>query len=382
MQLRGKLAFFRHLDHWNHVATLILVAISTIALLLNRVVPHAEGAESALNGVLHFIHWFALAVVLLYLSAYFLLRRNVGKELAKLLSEAGDVAIDEPPEAHPRPRHPDARHRSIGITAGDVAFVSAIDRHLVDILLAMNVEGFEGGDFELTPQEVQERNPGLVGKNPRAFMLVRDRARKARAPGESEDRQDFIGYSCVLPLNEVGADVYLRGLIPDKRLPPSILCAEGEPCSAVLAFAVVLDHRIRKSTSLLRAKYSGFLARAVEYHIAAVAMAHAGAADSVTVWAQSEHEWLNRKLADLGFEPASPPKKSADGHALLFRRFEIRAEPLIPLPAAEPATPSADTAKPAVPAETTAPSQPKVADNQAAGSLAKTGGESDTLKRS
>ena len=248
MQLQTKLRILEHADHLSHKITLGLVAASLAALLLGNPYPDARKAVTAITELLHFVHWFALAVVVIYLLARLLLERNVGRELASLIraAEAYEGATSDP-----RRPNPVTRSGSLVITPQDVEFVAPSSSPLATVLNNKNIEGFERSvAFGMTPDEVIRRNSAIIDRCPKAFLLVR--------AGSTSPRDVFIGYTCVLPLNEVGADIYLRGLIKDKDMPASLLCRTRESVNAILVFAIVLDERITKSKSL-KGKYFGFL---------------------------------------------------------------------------------------------------------------------------
>lgn len=321
MQLQGKLKLLEHVDHFSHKVTLALVGASLLAVLVSNIHASGHAAETALTKLLHFVHWFALAIVVLYLSARLLLERNVGKELASLMLNTdefhtiGNAGAKSTAEESSKSKPP-SRSLTLSVGPQDVEFVVSSSGHLAKVLFTMNREGFERSAFELTQDGVVRRNSALIDRSPKAFQIVRNKA----TAGSSARIEDFIGYTCVLPLNEIGADVYLRGLIKDKNIPASLLCRQNEPASAVLVFAIVLDRKVARSRSL-KGKYFGFLLKALEYHISSVAEAYAGNAQTISVWAQSEHESLRKRLMERGFTSTTPRTKSADDYELL--RLEL-----------------------------------------------------------
>src|SRR5205807_1780406 len=95
-------------------------------------------------------------------------------------------------------------------------------------------------------------------------------------PLRETQEDEFIGFSCVLPLNSVGADIYLNGLIKDRDIRASMLCREGEPCDMILVFAIALKHDYRRVRGLA-SQYYPFLLRCTEHHIRTIATVHPGA---------------------------------------------------------------------------------------------------------
>lgn len=310
MQLKTKLRILEHADHLSHKITLILVAASLVALILGNLFPEARQAETALTAILHFVHWFALAVVVVYLLARQFLERNVGRELARLIKDA--EAHEDAGSAQGKP-NPSTRSGSLVITAKDVEFVASSSGQFATLLNDRNIEGFERSlAFGMTREEVIQRNTAIIDRCPTAFQLVR--------AGSASPRDVFIGYTCVLPLNEVGADIYLRGLIKDKDIPASLLCRPGESVKAILVFAIVLDQRITKSNSL-KGKSFGFLLKALEYHVSVIAREYSSGSGALDVWVQSEDASLRTLLLSRGFKSATPKIMSANRHELLRLEF-------------------------------------------------------------
>ena len=145
--------------------------------------------------------------------------------------------------------------------------------------------------------------------------------RQAFHVGPFEDQPtEYIGYTAIVPLNDVGADVYFRGLIKDRDLPASLICRAGEPSRALLIFAVVLNVKWRDRRSLGR-RHLNRLLKAVEYHVNVVATAHAGHTGGCVVWTQSEHKSIVKHLRERGFTSTKPPTRAADGFELLGVRI-------------------------------------------------------------
>ena len=206
MQLQSKLKILRHLNELSHKVALWLVAASFAADVLGRFDPSGRTAESALNGALNVVHWAALLVVVVILFLRFGFERNAGRDLARLLKESIDPNGPPLPARNLRPFY----SRLPATTANDVAFVTSSKGNLADILYTLNFEAFDNSRFGLKFDEVCKRDGELITKNPKAFLLVWNRASRATAYDSIHRQDEFIGYTCVLPLNKTGANLYLQ----------------------------------------------------------------------------------------------------------------------------------------------------------------------------
>jgi len=305
MKLRSIIESIESVDHAGHRTALFLVAISTVAELLHKLVPGADNLEKGSNELLHSVHWLALGLALLYLVIRACLTRNTAKEAALLLDEETPRFITLFPSSH----YP---YESIALTDQDVKFVTDPETPEFEELATLNEQAFDGSSFELETEKLRSRNAEWILKNPAVFMLVCE-------PGKPGI---FIGYTSVVPLNDPGSDVYLRGLIKDQDWPVSLLCSPGEPSGMLLIFAIGLQLKLRRSRSLGRPNLNRLL-KALEYHIQVIAKAHTGKPEGMSVWTQSEHKSIRRHLMNRGFRGAHPPKKSAEGFDML--RLQIVA---------------------------------------------------------
>jgi hypothetical protein len=286
------------LEKWNHRAHYVTVSLVAVALLTAPF--SAAGSAATLAEALHAVHLFTIALTALYLLLFVLLSRNVGRELAAALT----AATAEPASERER------TYKFAPVKPEDVEFVSEADAKL-DALIAMNLEGFAGSAFEMTEDELRERNTAFVIRNPKAFLLVRNPLRM------SNEDDEFIGFSCMLPLNAIGADCYLNGVVKDRDIRASLLCAPGEQCDSILLFAIMLKKKYRKIKGL-PSRYYPFLLRCANHHIRTLARAHDISATAQTMWVQSEHPDIRKHLRRQGFARAER-KKSADGFNLYFR---------------------------------------------------------------
>lgn len=198
----------------------------------------------------------------------------------------------------------------------DAVFVTQCTPTLIPILFEMNRIAYEGSDFELSKDEISSRNTSYIAKNDLLFMLVRDRLRATTEPIETSTINDFIGYTCVLPLTQIGLSIYTMGFIPDRKWPECLVCGNGEPASALLFFALYLDEKHRSKN--VGKKYTPFLKRCIDEHIAQVAHAHATIGTEIPVFVQTENADMASRYGDLGYQKTN--YKSAEGY-FLYRRF-------------------------------------------------------------
>jgi hypothetical protein len=307
---------FEHLDEWGHSVTLALFAIAAVAAALpsimptaTTIAPMASEFQNVVTELLHWVEWTALGLILVYAPIIFALRRNAGEEISE--------AIDEPEPESNRitslfSREPKYRYQTLQIASRDVNFVSVAQGDDWNELLRLNEEGFDRTAFELDHSKMAKRNTEWVQKNDRLFMLV-----TSTTPGA---RPEYIGYTAVVPLTDVGANIYFRGLIKDQDLPADLICRPDEPTHALVIFAIALSRKLRGIRSLGRPQL-GRLLRALEYHIDVVAAAHAGHPQGIWVWSQTEHKGVAAHLRTRGFTGTEPPTMSAERFEFVRRRI-------------------------------------------------------------
>lgn len=330
MEFRKKLEALEYLDHAGHKIALLLVGVATAAELLHNFVPQVGQWESMISNALHLVHWGGLIVAITYLMYHGFLVRNVGKEIAEMLDrklQEQSMPFNEGPPQTPRSstsRNRLYRYQRLVVTPSDVVFVSRADNEIAEILFDINEQYFERTAFALSRDQARRRNSEWIDKNQKVFMLVRDPARP-----ETENhitKENFVGYTSIVPLNEIGADLYLRGLIKDKDLPASLICKPGEPTNMLLIFAIAMEPKHRREKSLNTA-HLNLLLKAAEYHARMLASTHAGHHSGMYLWTQSEHESIVKHLKMRGFAGTSPPTKAADGFELLRCQFDALLEP-------------------------------------------------------
>lgn len=322
MHLQKLLQRLRTVDHQVHSWTLIIVVVGAAtqaaAYLLPKFAPGARipsAVTDFLATALHALHWVAVGALVLYASFYYFFTRKPSVDLAKQLPEpsaSGGSPINSQENGSIQVPY---TYKGRGVSADDVQFVGRADTALAEITHQMNHDGFQRSHFELTLNEVRARNSELIAHNQSTFLLLRDPNRESTTVAEKSTRSDFIGYTCVLPLNEVGTEIYLRGLISDKQFPGCLLARDREAASSLLLFAMYLEQQFRVGTA--GSRYVHFLVRCVEHHIRELARTQTPQSGSIDVWAQAEDERLRHHLINRGF--VKTEKMSKEGFPLYKR---------------------------------------------------------------
>jgi hypothetical protein len=319
------------LQHWDHIAHYITLALVGIALacdfLLSRL-PNTPTTNTvgeflpvATETLQHALHWVHITALILAGGnlVLWLVRRNTGHEAAQALG-AGLVPSSEPASIsdYIKQYEDGYQYKARPVAAEDIEFVTSSTGPLAAILFDINRDGFEGSAFEMDRNEIEARNSQFIEKNLTTFMLIRNPLRELCDNVVSE-HCEFIGFTCVLPLNESGSDYYLNGLIKDRDVRASFLAKKGDPCENLLVFAIALRKEYRKYKGLA-AKYYPFLLRCTEHHIRVVQLEHPHKGPT-TVWAQSEHRALKHHFVARGFT-CGDNLKSGDGFELYKRRID------------------------------------------------------------
>lgn len=321
MLLREQEHLLEHVDHYGHQVALILVALSAGAELLQRVLPEEDAGMAQVEGVghllgetLHGVHLVALVVAVAYVGVRLFLKRNVGREVSRLMATP---TSDELPSVLPQLKY---RYDRVPLTPAQLQFVRDVHDPEADTLNTLNEEAFLRSSFEVGGETLRARNATWIAKHPSLFTLVRLPVGVPRPEGEALTTEPVFGYSAVVPLNAVGAAVYLRGLITDRELPVEMIAAPGEPSPALLIFAVALKDQYRRERSLA-SPYFTLLLQALAIHIDTLAPLHRGHPEGIRVWTQSEHKAMIDILRRQGFTGTTPPTMSAEGFELLYRQL-------------------------------------------------------------
>lgn len=323
MHIRKLLQRLRTVDHRVHGWTLMLVVVGAASqatvILLPKVAPGIKVGSAVtefFTYTLHILHWVAVGALVLYAFVYYFFTR---KPVAELAARFPKSSTSENAANLPERRGPVEvlyAYKGRGVSAEDVHLVARTDKKMAEIVHQMNHDAFLWSPhFELTLDEMRARNAELIARNQSTFLLLRDPNRESTASDDASVRSDFIGYTCVLPLNDVGTEVYLRGLVSDTQLPGIFLARDAEPAASLLLFAIFLERGYRVGTA--GSRYVLFLARCVEHHIRELAKTHGPPSGSIDVWAQAEDESLRAHLVNRGF--AETKKISKEGFPLYKR---------------------------------------------------------------
>jgi hypothetical protein len=128
----------------------------------------------------------------------------------------------------------------------EVAFVNSDE--MVKNCGCLNASAFRGGIWRGCLEEQTEtayllnerhkiqRNRSHYDKNPYALLLIRSFPLLGCNP-----KEQYIGFSHVIPLNTKGYNKYLRGKIKDNLLEPDVICRINETARAILIFSIVVD---------------------------------------------------------------------------------------------------------------------------------------------
>ena len=313
--------------HLNHFTTLTLVGIAELANLLafalslhtvrsegllKRMLEALEVTKRGLEIGLQIVDALALALVLVSVFIHVFFARNTSKEIATGLAPPRKKFRRPAPTTLPVPSSHSA---SIPVRASSpvaVYLFSGPSDPLSEALFALNETCFEGSSFEMATSEVRARDSSFLEKNPLCFCLVPN---PLRDNGDTEDA--YIGFTCVLPMNATGADVYLAGLVKDRSVRASMLCMPNEPSEHVVLFAMGLGEKYRQTKGLAPIFYP-YLKRGFEQHVRLVCERH-GIEGKTTLWAQAEHhELVNELVHSRGFKEA-PGLNSADGFSFVSK---------------------------------------------------------------
>jgi hypothetical protein len=295
MQLRKILRNLGELEHWSHQVALGLVLLAALAGAVSSLIPPSANWAGHLTTALHWFHWIAIALVAGYGALYFFFSRKPGQELAKIL-EKNTPNKNDPKMTQNKENTGPLRP----VPLEDVEFVAKTQVNLVSILNEMNYSGYVGSNFELTPKEIATRNAEFLDRNAQVFMLMRDTNRATTTLVAQSTMSDFIGYTCVLPLNEIGTDVYLRGLIPDRKFPASLISKNNDAATALLLFAIYLREEYR--TKHVGRKYSPFLERCITHHIDTFGRLDANKDRDLVLWVQTESDEMREQYVSRGYE--------------------------------------------------------------------------------
>lgn len=297
MRIKGVLRVLRKIDHIIHGITQLLIIIAVISEFLSRL--FSASASTLVTASLHAVHFTSLGILLTYAVTKVLF----GKSPGTLLSRA--IAFSR------RSEH------TILLGLRDIFFVVHQYSIAAAILEKLNIDAYEGTEFEMTPEEIKRRNSRIISKNHDCFMLILDPASPTDIEDAATFREKTVAYTAVFPLNQVGADIYTQGIFHDRAFPCEFICGNQEAAAVLLVFGWGLSRKAR-SDKQKTSHYLELLYRGIQTHISHLTQKYASDKETVDVWivlTEKEH----KELEDLGFR--STPWISGDGFPIFCRTY-------------------------------------------------------------
>jgi len=178
----------------------------------------------------------------------------------------------------------------------------------IDTLTQLNFNAFRGTAYEASYEQFKKRNTGFISRHGKCFMLMID-------PIEGKE---IIGYSCMLPLTETGAQLYLDGAISDSTLPKSLVATPKEAPAAILVFAIHLRDEYSFAKSGASRRYSHYFWSCIRLHIELLCPRLYREGNLPPLYAQAAESSLKRKLKRIGFKNTG--KESHDGYHIWVLR--------------------------------------------------------------
>lgn len=161
----------------------------------------------------------------------------------------------------------------------------------INIISQLNFNAFKGSPFELSLEKMKTRNKGFITRNNKCFMSMIDPI----------DGEDIIGYSCILPLNELGASLYKDGSISDTDLPAKLITKPSEKPSAILLFAIHLKKEYSNAKSSASMKYTFYFLNCIRLHLKSLYPKLYKNGNLPPLYVQTSHKSIERMLQRIGF---------------------------------------------------------------------------------
>ena len=282
-----------------------VIGILAVLLVLSIVAGHFHEShfKESVEGILQAFHIFIAVLVVLYAIGRFVLIKDPTLVWAFALTDE------------------DCRNlRQWFRNGGEPQFELCgcmheyASRRTLEALVELNYEGFKDSAFAVEKEKLEKRNPTWIARNPKVFMMMLD----------PESRKEFIGYSCLLPLNEDGMQLYLEGKLKDEDIPAALVAARGEPAAGVLIFAIVLSAAFSLTRSKARKEYSPYFWICILHHaVDLYADLYDANGNPPPIYAQTERGPITRRLVSLGFTKI-PRVQTADGFDLWKLENPIR----------------------------------------------------------
>ncbi len=287
---RNLIELLRHLNERTDKLIGLLAVLLLASVLLNLV--HPTPMKDWVELVLGVAHLFVATLLILYgLSRRFL--KDPTRLWALALSNEDCSKL---------------RGWLRGTTDPDLKLTGCLYEYVsdksMDALVRMNYDGFRNTAWAIDEEKLKKRNPGWLARNPKIFMLMLDPI----------GRKEYIGYSCLLPLNAGGADLYLAGKLNDEEIPAELIAAPQEKTAAVLIFAIVLRPEFSLARSGASKMYSLYFWSCILQHAVDLYGDLQGSSGCPPLYAQSERRRIVSRLKSFGF--ANTGLATADGFDL------------------------------------------------------------------
>lgn len=188
-----------------------------------------------------------------------------------------------------------------------VKFVEAAD---LDELTTLNYEAFRDTPYEMSLDQFRARNAEFIFKNAKCFLLFIDPI----------GGKKIIGYSCLVPLNELGTQLYLEGSVSDGTLRKELIAGSDEQPKSILLFAIHLCSEFSLAKKGASKMYSLYFWSCVRHHLRALCAELIDSDAGIDVYAQTHESSLRRRLkSKMGFTEAKAISK--DGFEIMHSRI-------------------------------------------------------------
>lgn len=184
----------------------------------------------------------------------------------------------------------------------------------LELLIQINREVFRFTAFALPLHLVKRRNAALFKANPSIYALI-----EAKTNGEYIP----VGMSCILPLNDIGAALYIRdGGLKDSEIQSRHIASKSEWSNAIVLFAIgILPSSrtlLKNRRELLLDAFGGHLT-----DLLSEMLMHNPGKTSTYLYAQVEKPQggIGRLLLRLGFEETDIT--TGDGCTLWEKEFKV-----------------------------------------------------------
>jgi hypothetical protein len=182
-----------------------------------------------------------------------------------------------------------------------VRFASLKD---LSLLADLNFSAFKNSAYEADRAQFHRRNEAFIRRNDKCFLLMID-------PITSKE---IIGYSCLLPLNDLGKQLYLEGSVSDATMNAELIAAAGEPFKNLLLFAIHLRDDFSFTKHGASRKYSVYFWSCIRLHLRAMYRVVIKTDTAIDLYVQTQEPSLERRLKKFGFSTTGSISK--DGYPI------------------------------------------------------------------